>query len=75
MDIVKFSADMQEQVNDFLNNVFRALAYHILQKIDMQMWQESHYMHNGCFQCLINDNNVIGIIAIRKIDDGQRMVD
>lgn len=49
MDIVKFSADMQEQVNDFLNNVFRALAYHILQKIDMQMWQESHYMHNGCF--------------------------
>lgn len=23
MDIVKFSADMQEQVNDFLNNVFK----------------------------------------------------
>ena len=22
MDIVKFSADMQEKVNDFLNNVF-----------------------------------------------------
>lgn len=33
----------------FLNNDFRALAYPILPKIDMQMWQESHYMHNGCF--------------------------
>jgi len=39
----------------------------------MQMWQESHYMNNGCFGCLINDNNVIGTIAIRKIDDGKRM--
>ena len=39
----------------------------------MQMWQESHYMNNGCFWCLINDNNVIGTIAIRKIDDGKRM--
>ena len=39
MDIDKFSVDMQEQVNDFFNNVFRALAYHILQKTDMQMWQ------------------------------------
>ncbi len=35
---------------------------------------ESHYMNNGCFWCLINDNNVIGIIAIRKIDDGKRIV-
>ena len=39
MDIVKFSDDMQEQVNEFLNNVFQTSVYHILQKIDMQMWQ------------------------------------
>ena len=40
MDIVKFSGDMQEQVNEFfLNNVFQTSVYHILQKIDMQMWQ------------------------------------
>lgn len=37
--------------------------------------EESHYMNNGCFLCLINDNNVIGTIAIRKIDDRKRIVE
>lgn len=36
---------------------------------------ESHYMTNGCFWCLIDDNNVIGTIAIRKIDDAKRIVE
>lgn len=37
--------------------------------------EESHYMNNGCFWCLIDDNNVIGTIAIRKIDDAKRIVE
>lgn len=49
MDIVKFNVDMQEQENDFFKQYFSSVAYPILPKIDMQMWQESHYMHNGCF--------------------------
>ena len=32
-------------------------------------------MNNGCFWCLIDDNNVIGTIAIRKIDDAKRIVE
>ena len=32
-------------------------------------------MNNGCFWCLIDDNNVIGTIAIRKIDDTKRIVE
>lgn len=32
-------------------------------------------MNNGCFWCLIDDNNVIGTIAIRKIDDEKRVVE
>lgn len=36
---------------------------------------EIHYMTNGCFWCLIDDNNVIGTIAIRKIDDAKRIVE
>ena len=36
---------------------------------------ESHYMNNGCFLCLIDDNDVIGTIAIRKIDDAKRIVE
>ncbi|MFR3948414.1 MAG: GNAT family N-acetyltransferase [Ruminococcus sp.] len=36
---------------------------------------ESHYMNNGCFWCPIDDNDVIGTIAIRKIDDAKRIVE
>ena len=36
---------------------------------------ESYYMNNGCFWCLIDDNNVIGTIAICKIDDAKRIVE
>lgn len=32
-------------------------------------------MNNGCFWCLIDDNNVIGTIAIRKIDDAKGIVE
>lgn len=77
MDIVKFSADMQEQVNDFFKQFFLNLGipYSLKDRHADVANVESHYMNNGCFWCLINDNNVIGTIAIRKIDDGQRIVD
>ena len=32
-------------------------------------------MNTCCFWCLIDDNNVIGTIAIRKIDDAKRIVE
>lgn len=77
MDIVKFSADMQEQVNDFFKQCFSSVGilYSLKDRHAEVANVESHYMNNGCFWCLINDNNVIGTIAIRKIDDGKRIVE
>ena len=77
MDIVKFSADMQEQVNDFFKQCFSSVGipYSLKDRHAEVANEESHYMNNGCFWCLINDNNVIGTIAIRKIDDGKRIVE
>lgn len=77
MDIVKFSADMQEQVNDFSKQCFSSVGIPYSPKdrhADVAK-VESRYMNNGCFWCLINDNNVIGTIAIRKIDDAKRIVE
>lgn len=76
MDIIKFNADMQEQENDFFKQCFSSVGIPYSPKdrhADVAN-VESHYMNNGCFWCLINDNNVIEIIAIRKIDDGKRIV-
>ncbi len=77
MDIVKFNVDMQEQVNDFFEKCFSAVGIPYSPKdrhADVAN-VESHYMNNGCFWCLIDDNNVIGTIAIRKIDDAKRIVE
>ncbi len=46
MDIVKFSADMQEQVNDFLNV---GIPYSPKDRHAEVANEESHYMNNGCF--------------------------
>lgn len=77
MDIVKFNVDMQEQVNNFFNKCFSAVGIPYSPKdrhADVAN-VESHYMNNGCFWCLINDNAVIGTIAIRKIDDAKGIVE
>ncbi len=77
MDIVKFSDGMQEQVNDFFKQCFSSVGIPYSPKdrhADVAN-VEGHYMNNGCFWCLIDDNNVIGTIAIRKIDDAKRIVE
>lgn len=77
MDIVKFNVDMQEQVNYFFNKCFSAVGILYLPKdrhADI-INVESHYMNDGCFWCLIDNNNVIGTIAIRKIDDVKGIVE
>ncbi|MBO5341411.1 MAG: GNAT family N-acetyltransferase [Lachnospiraceae bacterium] len=77
MDIVKFSVDMQAQVNDFFKQCFSSVGIPYSPKdrhADVAN-VESHYMNNGCFWCLIDDNHVIGTIAIRKIDDTNRIAE
>ena len=77
MDIVKFSVDMQAQVNDFFKQCFSSVGIPYSPKdrhADVAN-VECHYMNNGCFWCLIDDNHVIGTIAIRKIDDTNRIAE
>ena len=77
MDVVKFNVNMQEQVNVFFKKCFSAVGIPYSPKdrhADVAN-VESHYMTNGCFWCLIDNNNVIGTIAIRKIDDAKRIVE
>lgn len=77
MDIVKFSGDMQEQVNEFFKQCFSnvGIPYSPKDRHADVANVESHYMNNGCFWCLIDDNHVIGTIAIRKIDDTNRIAE
>ena len=77
MDIVKFSGDMQEQVNEFFKQCFSnvGIPYSPKDRHADVANVESHYMNNGCFWCLIDDNHVIGTIAIRKIDDTNGIVE
>ena len=77
MDIVKFSGDMQAQVNDFFKQCFSSVGIPYSPKdrhADVAN-VECHYMNNGCLWCLIDDNHVIGTIAIRKIDDTNRIAE
>ena len=71
MDIVTFNSNLQKQVDDFFEKCFSAVGIPYSPKdrhADVAN-VEQHYMNNGCFWCLIDDNDVIGTIAIRKIDD------
>ncbi len=60
MDIVKFNVDMQEQVNEFFEKCFSAVGIPYSPKnrhADVAN-VEGYYIDNGCFWCLIDDNNV-----------------
>ena len=77
MDIVTFHVDMQEQVNEFFEKCFSAVGipYSPKDRHADVADVDGHYMDNGCFWCLVDDDKVIGTIAIRKIDDVKRIVE
>ena len=70
-DIVTFNSDLQKQVDDFFEKCFFAVGIPYSPKdrhADVANVQQ-HYMNNGCFWCLLDDDKMIGTIAIRRIDD------
>ncbi len=36
---------------------------------------DKHYMKNGCFWCLLDNDNIIGTVAIRTLDDVNGVVE
>jgi len=77
MDIVTFNSDLQKQVDSFFEKCFLAVGILYLPKdrhADVAN-VEQHYMDNGCFWCLLDDDKMIGTIAIRMIDDANAIVE
>ena len=77
MDIVTFDVDMQAQVNVFFEKCFAdvGIPYSPKDRHADVVNVEKYYMNNGCFWCLIENNKVIGTVAIRKIDDEKRIAE
>ena len=77
MDIVTFNSNLQKQVDDFFEKCFSAVGIPYSPKdrhADVAN-VEQHYMNNGCFWCLLDENKTIGTIAIRMIDDANAIVE
>jgi GNAT superfamily N-acetyltransferase len=75
MQLLEFTKDMQQQVIQFFEKCFVALGWgyspngrHI-DTADI----EKHYMQNGCFWCLFDNHVLIGTVAVRTIDFGNKI--
>ncbi len=77
MDIVIFKVDMQQQVDCFFEKCFLAVGipYSPKDRHADVADVEQHYMKNGCFWCLLDDDNIIGTVAIRIIDNINQIVE
>lgn len=70
MEIAIFRVDMQQQVACFLAKCFSAVGipYSPSDRHADVADIERHYMKDGCFWCLLDDDIIIGTVAIRTID-------
>ena len=77
MDIVIFEANMQRQVEIFFEKCFSAvgISYSPQDRHADIANVGKKYMKSGCFWCLIDNGNFIGTVAIRIIDDDNRIVE
>lgn len=77
MEIVTFNRDMQQQVVLFFEKCFGAVGipYSPMDRHSDIVDVERHYMKNGCFWCLLDDDNIIGTLAIRILDDANKVVE
>lgn len=77
MNIVAFKIDMQHQVESFFEKCFSAvgISYSPEDRHADVANVEQHYMKNGCFWCLIDNDNIIGTVAIRIIDKDNQIVE
>ncbi len=77
MDILAFKADMQQAVGVFFEKCFSAVGIPYSPKdrhadiADVEL----HYMQNGCFWCLFDNENLIGTVAVRIIDIDNKVVE
>ncbi len=77
MDIVTFKVEMQQQVDGFFAKCFSAVGipYSPNDRHADVADVEQHYMKNGCFWCLLDDDILIGTVAVRTIDSVNKIVE
>lgn len=70
MDIIAFKPSMQQSLEDFFIKCFSAIGipYSPNDRHSDIANVKQHYMKNGCFWCLFNNEILIGTIALRTID-------
>ena len=70
-DIVTFNSDLHKQVDDFFEKCFFAVGIPYSPKdrhADVANVQQ-HYMNNGCFWCLLDDNKIMTRLKSSEEDD------
>ena len=71
MDIITFKLSMQQSIDDFFKKCFSAVGIPYSpndRHADIADVQR-HYMKNGCFWCLFDNETLIGTVALRTIDN------
>ena len=77
MEILTFKPDMQQAVGIFFEKCFAAVGIPYSPKdrhadiADV----ERHYMQDGCFWCLFENEILIGTVAVRIIDVEKKIVE
>lgn len=71
MEIISFKSNMQQSVIEFFIKCFSAVGipYSPIDRHADIADIEQHYMRNGCFWCLFDNEVLIGTIAVRTIDN------
>lgn len=77
MDIVVFKEDIQKKVDLFFTKCFSAVGipYSPNDRHADIANVELHYMKNGCFWCLVDNDDIIGTVALRVLDDINQVVE
>ena len=70
MEIKAFEADMQKSAGDFFEKCFSAIGipYSPADRHADIADIEYHYMQNGCFWCLFDNEILVGTVALRLLD-------
>ena len=77
MDIEVFTPYMQTRVTRFFERCFSSvgISYSPADRHADVADIERYYMRTGCFWCLISGGEIIGTVAVRRIDDSADTVE
>lgn len=77
MEIKTFKAEMQQSVEKFFEKCFSAVGipYSPMDRHADIANVEQNYMQGGCFWCLFDNEILIGTVAVRTIDNDNKVME